>query len=108
MFFKCPRRRRKETPWEVVRSYMVDPVPTFNAEGELDIKFTSNTVIGRTYMIDVRTWKGGEDVFNALTFARQQFIQEILRKGYNVLLYERWAFIHQNKSFGQTTCPVGG
>ena len=57
---------------------------------DLDIKAVSKAVIGRTYAFEVKTWRGKDDIFNALMFARQQLIEEIARKGYNVLLYERY------------------
>jgi len=40
-------------------------------------------------------------------FARQQLIQEISRKGYNVLLYERSALTLGPERRELTTCPVG-
>jgi hypothetical protein len=40
-------------------------------------------------------------------FARQQLIQEISRKGYNVLLYERYALSLGPECREPTACPVG-
>ncbi|KAK2462090.1 hypothetical protein APHAL10511_006553 [Amanita phalloides] len=90
MLFKC---RRQETPWEVVESYSVDPVPMFEDDNDLDVKVISKSLLGRTYTFDLRTRRSTKDITDALMFARRQFIEDIKQTEYNVLLCEGWRAI---------------
>ena len=44
-----------------------------------------------TYIFDVMHLKKGNDLRKAVLFARQQLLQVIAEKGFNVLLLERYA-----------------
>ncbi|KII93443.1 hypothetical protein PLICRDRAFT_101565 [Plicaturopsis crispa FD-325 SS-3] len=92
---RVPRffRRRGETPWEVVESKSVEPVPVYyneNDEEELDIVRVCDTDTCGTYVFDLKSLPRGNEFSNALLFARQQLMHEIEKKGYNVLVLESW------------------
>lgn len=101
--------RRKETPWEVVDSKSVDPIPTYyEDEGMSDIfcpdkpahNFTSYLLdldvvavgerdIHGTFTFNVAYSERSKDLRNAVMFARQQLLHEATKNGYNILLMER-------------------
>jgi len=79
--------RRRETPWEVVENRAVDPVPMYYEDEDLDIIYVvDNDTVG-TYVFDI---KRNCDFRNTLVFSRQLLLQEIAKKGLNVLLMESW------------------
>ncbi|PFH50743.1 hypothetical protein AMATHDRAFT_60585, partial [Amanita thiersii Skay4041] len=82
--------RRREDPWEVVDSKVVDPIPMFDDEDDIDIDVISDVDMVGTYVFDVKKWGGSVEVPKALMFARQQLLQYIPKKGYNILLQEGW------------------
>ncbi len=94
--------KRHEKPWEVVDSKTVEPVPLFDEDDgayampirrtasyscitDIDIIYVHETRVVRTFVFDVRKDK---DLENSLLFARQQFFEEVRRKGYNALWSE--------------------
>ncbi|KAI0067875.1 hypothetical protein BV25DRAFT_1867634 [Artomyces pyxidatus] len=79
--------KKHENPWEVVDSKAVDPVPLWDEDDDLDILFVHETDVSRTYVFDVRQEK---DLRNSVSFAQQQFMQEVQGKGYNALWCEGW------------------
>ncbi|KAF9480445.1 hypothetical protein BDN70DRAFT_877582 [Pholiota conissans] len=83
--------RRKETPWEVVGSQSVDPIPMYYDDEDLDLIYVKNTNVQRKYVIDV---KKDQDLQNelqkAIVFARAQLLEEVKKNGYNILLLESW------------------
>lgn len=62
-----------------------------------------------TYVFDVKHLQKGAEFRNALLFARQQLLQVIAKKGFNVLLLERWATLDGLFSYdADIACkPVG-
>jgi len=102
--------RRKEIPWEVVDSKAIEPVatgmyyeddkgghtpcklsskpPTRNAG--LDMVSVSEVDTCGTYVFHLDRLKNAADLRNAVVFARQQLLQEVAKKGFNVLLSESW------------------
>ncbi|EIM92752.1 uncharacterized protein STEHIDRAFT_152064 [Stereum hirsutum FP-91666 SS1] len=80
-------KKRSESPWEVVDSKDVEPVPVWDDEDDLDIVFIHETAISRTYIFDVSRDK---DFKNAVVFAQQKMLEEVNDKGYNVLWCEGW------------------
>ncbi|KAF8168334.1 hypothetical protein B0H34DRAFT_56242 [Crassisporium funariophilum] len=86
MFF-----RRKETPWEVVDSRSVDPVPMYYDEEDLEVVAIKDSNIRRTYVLQVKTdTRQSQDLPHAVMFAREQLLQEAKKNGYNILLLESW------------------
>lgn len=94
--------KRHEKPWEVVDSKTVEPVPLFDEDDgayampirrtasyscitDIDIIYVHETRVVRTFVFDVRKDK---DLENSLLFARQQFFEEVRRKGYNAFWSE--------------------
>lgn len=59
----------------------------------LDIVAVGETDTRGTYVFDVHHFKKGA-LHNAVVFSRQQLIGEITKKGYNILLVERYIFCH--------------
>jgi len=86
MFLKF---RRKEIPWEVVDSHAVEPVPMYYDDEDLDIVSVGDADTCGTYVFDVKR-VGNPDLRHAVVFARQQLLDEVSKKGYNVLLLESW------------------
>ncbi|KAJ7071251.1 hypothetical protein C8F01DRAFT_424744 [Mycena amicta] len=87
MLFKL---RRKEVPWEVVDNKAVEPVPNYYDEDkDLDIVSIGETASG-TYVFHVKQLSDAAELRNAVVFARQSLMQEIAKRGYNVLLSESW------------------
>lgn len=104
--------RRKETPWEVVESHSVDPVPMYyDDEGrylphscqgalvnypfspDLDLIFAKDSNVLRKFVLDVQKGKVlQEELQKAVVFARERLLEEIKKNGYNVLLLERYDF----------------
>ncbi|KAJ7107669.1 hypothetical protein C8R43DRAFT_1044942 [Mycena crocata] len=83
--------RRKEVPWEVVDSKTIEPVPMYYDEDEeLDIASVGEADTCGTYVFHVGQLKNTADLRNAVVFARQQLLQEVEKKGFNVLLSESW------------------
>ncbi|KAJ7139892.1 hypothetical protein C8R44DRAFT_828266 [Mycena epipterygia] len=88
MLFKF---RRKEVPWEVVGSKAIEPVPTYYDEDkDVDIVAVGNADMCGTYVFHVEQLKNAADLRNAVVFARQQLLQAVNKKGFNVLLSESW------------------
>ncbi|KIK71270.1 hypothetical protein GYMLUDRAFT_324493 [Collybiopsis luxurians FD-317 M1] len=89
MFFKL---RPKESPWEVVERKAVDPVPMFHEDEDLDLDTVNDCDICGNYVFDVKLHaKNQADIRNAVIIARQQLLQEVAKKGFNVLLIESWS-----------------
>ncbi|KAF9557843.1 hypothetical protein CPC08DRAFT_30178 [Agrocybe pediades] len=87
MFF-----RRKEVPWEVVDNRSVAPVPTYYDDEDLDVLAVKSTNVRRTYILDVkRDARQGNDLLNAVVFAREKLLEELNKNGYNTLLLESWS-----------------
>ncbi|KIM48437.1 hypothetical protein M413DRAFT_440169 [Hebeloma cylindrosporum] len=83
--------RRKETPWEVVDSRSVDPVPMYYEDEDLDLVSVKDTNVRRTYVLELkRDARQQNDLRNAVVFAREQLLKEITKSGYNALLLESW------------------
>ncbi|KAJ7932637.1 hypothetical protein B0H13DRAFT_1956309 [Mycena leptocephala] len=83
--------RRKEIPWEVVDNKAIEPVSMYYDEDkELDIVSMSEGDTCGTYVFHVDQLKNVADLRNAVVFARQQLLQEVGKKGFNVLLSEGW------------------
>jgi len=88
MLFKF---RRKEVPWEVVSNKTIEPVAMYYDEDkELDIVSVGDTNTCGTYVFHVKQLKNAADLRNAVVFARQQLLQEVGKRGFNVLLSESW------------------
>lgn len=60
---------------------------------ELDIVRVCDTDTCGTYVFDLKSLPRGNEFSNALLFARQQLMHEIEKKGYNVLVLERFVVI---------------
>lgn len=99
--------RRREIPWEVVDSKAVEAVPMYYEDDgmcknplvsscsdrhfiELDIAVVGESDTRGTYVFEVDHGKKHLDLKDAVVFARQQLLQEVIKKGYNILLLERW------------------
>ncbi|KAG5719312.1 hypothetical protein E4T56_gene13296 [Termitomyces sp. T112] len=82
--------RRKEVPWEVVNSSTVDAVPMYYEDEDLEIAFTGQSNIRGTYVFDVSSGTKVPELRRVIEFARQQLLQRIAKKGYNILLLEGW------------------
>jgi hypothetical protein len=99
--------RRKEVPWEVVSNKTIEPVAMYYDEDkgmrapmpnpsqvlmqrvDLDIVSVGDTNTCGTYVFNVKQLKNAADLRNAVVFARQQLLQEVGKRGFNVLLSER-------------------
>jgi len=97
--------RRKETPWEVVDSKSVDPIPTYyEDEGmsfcpdkpyntsyllDLDVVAIGERDIHGTFTFSVAYSERSKDLRNSVMLARQQLLHEATKNGYNILLMER-------------------
>ncbi|KAF5377552.1 hypothetical protein D9615_005201 [Tricholomella constricta] len=82
--------RRRETPWEVVDSRAVDAIPMYYEDEELDIAIVGEADTRGTYVFEVNPRKKAPDLRKAVEFARQQLLEEVVKKGYNILLLESW------------------
>jgi len=84
--------RRRETPWEVVDSKAVEPVPLYYEyeDDDLDIVTVGEANTRRTYVFDVNSSKKNIDLRDTVVFAQQQLLQETIKKGFNILLFESW------------------
>lgn len=84
--------RRKEQPWEVVDCKSVEPVPTYHDDEDLDVLFISEAETRGTYVFDIRSHTGhhGHQLRRVVTFAQQQLLREVEKKGYDILLIEGW------------------
>ncbi|KAF9451777.1 hypothetical protein P691DRAFT_806874 [Macrolepiota fuliginosa MF-IS2] len=84
--------RRKEQPWEVVDCKAVEPVSTYYDDDELDVLSVSEADTRGTYVFDVRSHNGDHchQLRRAVTFAQQQLLREVEKKGFNILLIEGW------------------
>jgi hypothetical protein len=107
--------RRRETPWEVVDSKAVDPVPLyydFEDDGalvscsheskkqadmfhyqDLEIVTVGDADTRGTYVFEGNQSKKSIDPRDAVVFAQQQLLKEAVKKGFNILLLERYVFI---------------
>jgi hypothetical protein len=84
------RTRRKETPWEVVDSKAVDPVPMYYDDEDLDIVRVGDADTCGTYVFEVKHLPKDTQLRSAVFFAREQLLQEAAKKNFNVLLLESW------------------
>ncbi|KAF9456149.1 hypothetical protein BDZ94DRAFT_438576 [Collybia nuda] len=82
--------RRRETPWEVVDSKSVEPVPMYYGDDDLDITIVGEVDVRGTYVFNVNRMRGIINTQDAVIFARQQLLTEVVKKGYNTLLLESW------------------
>jgi len=79
---------RKNVPWEVINYRVVEPVSVCEEDEEdLDISRVAEEDMSRTFVFDI-TEKG--HFRNAIVFARQLLIQDMIRANYNMLLTEGW------------------
>lgn len=86
------RRRRREEPWEVVGCETVDPVFMLDSEDDDDLIYVQEGDTCGRYIFDfTRQAPSGMHCTSALQFARQQLLQQITTKGYNILLEEGWS-----------------
>lgn len=100
--FRLLSKSKKEVPWEVVGSTVVEPVPMHEDEDgaylecsvivhcsdhppDLDISHIANEDMIRTYSFDITKSKHFR---NAIVFARQMMLQDLARTSYNMLLTE--------------------
>ncbi|KAG1749695.1 uncharacterized protein EDB91DRAFT_1235168 [Suillus paluster] len=92
-------RRKNEQSWEVVGCECIDPVQMIDDDDDdLDILRVRDTSTCGTYIFDLgKRSPQASDYANAVLFARQQFIQEIMKNEYNVLLLESWTLILYRK-----------
>lgn len=60
---------------------------------ELDVLSVGDADTCRTYVFDVKRLIGKSELRDAVVFARQQLLQEVTKKGYNVLLLERCVLV---------------
>jgi len=83
--------RRKEVPWEVVDSKAIEPVPMYYDEDkDFDIVSVGETDTCGTYVFHVDQLKSAADLRKTVVFARQQLLQQVGKRGFNVLLSESW------------------
>ncbi|KAF4605433.1 hypothetical protein EYR40_004217 [Pleurotus pulmonarius] len=82
--------RRREVPWEVVDSKSVHPVPMYYEDEDIDIVTVAEADTCGTYVFDVKNWKRGNELRNAVLFAQKQLLKNVSNNGYNVLLLESW------------------
>ncbi|KAH7883901.1 hypothetical protein F5I97DRAFT_1813753 [Phlebopus sp. FC_14] len=86
-------RRRDQLPWEVVECETVEPVLMFDDDDELEIVRIREADACRKYIFDFEKHApNGTQCASAVLFARQQLLQEIAKKNYNILLLERSVF----------------
>lgn len=91
-------RRKNEQSWEVVGCECIDPVPMIDDDDELDILRVRDTATCGTYIFDLgKRSPQGSDYCNAVLFARQQLLQEIVKNNWNILLSESWTLILYRK-----------
>ncbi|KIJ68746.1 hypothetical protein HYDPIDRAFT_147281 [Hydnomerulius pinastri MD-312] len=84
-------RRKSELPWEVVGCKTVEPVLMFDEEDELDIVRVRGTDTCGKYIFDFKKHApNGAQCASAVVFAKQQLLQEITQRNYNILLLESW------------------
>ncbi|KIY45341.1 hypothetical protein FISHEDRAFT_49449 [Fistulina hepatica ATCC 64428] len=89
--FRCRPKKSRIRPWEVVTQASVRPVPMFYDDEDLDIVASSDADTVGTYVFEVRHVEQPTSLQNAVVFARQQLLQEVAKKGYNILLVESWS-----------------
>ncbi|KAF9014927.1 hypothetical protein BDQ17DRAFT_1340196 [Cyathus striatus] len=77
--------RRKEVAWEVVDNRSVDPFPY------LDIMTVNEVDTRGTYVFEAKHPRQYSDLSNAVVFARQQLMKEVIKKGFNILMIESWS-----------------
>ncbi|KAG0697164.1 hypothetical protein DFH29DRAFT_812108 [Suillus ampliporus] len=92
-------RRKNEQSWEVVGCECIDPpLIIIIIILDLDILRVRDTSTCGTYIFDLgKRSPQGSDYTNAVLFARQQLIEEIVKSDYNVLLFESWTLILYRK-----------
>jgi hypothetical protein len=72
--------------WACESSFPIKPLPIL----ELDILRVRDTATCGTYIFDLgKRSPQGSDYCNAVLFARQQLLQEIVKNNWNILLLER-------------------
>ncbi|TDL28738.1 hypothetical protein BD410DRAFT_712419 [Rickenella mellea] len=84
------RLRRRELPWEVVDYKVVEPVPMFYDDEDIDIVLVSECETRGTYVFDINEL-GKWHAARSLEFSRQQLLRELSNKGYNSLISEGWS-----------------
>lgn len=86
------QRRRREDPWEVVGCKTVEPVIMVDSEDDDDVIYVQEgDTCGRYIFEFTRQAPSGMHCSSAVQFARQQLLQQVATKGYNVLLEEGWS-----------------
>ncbi|KIK97650.1 hypothetical protein PAXRUDRAFT_135840 [Paxillus rubicundulus Ve08.2h10] len=84
-------RRKNEPPWEVVGCEIVEPVFMFDGGDELDVVRVRGISMSGKYIFDFKKHApNGAQGVSTVLFARQQLMQEITKKNYNILLLEGW------------------
>ncbi|KAI6153302.1 hypothetical protein BKA82DRAFT_1002446 [Pisolithus tinctorius] len=89
---KWLQRRRREDPWEVVGCETVNPVSMLDSEDDDDLIYVHEGDTCGRYIFDfTKQVPSGVHCASALQFARQQLLQQVTTKGYNILLEEGWS-----------------
>ncbi|KAF8845409.1 hypothetical protein BDN67DRAFT_987106 [Paxillus ammoniavirescens] len=95
-------RRKNEPPWEVVGCEIVEPVFMFDGGDELDVVRVRGMSMSGKYIFDFKKHApNGAQGVSTVLFARQQLMQEITKKSYNILLIEGWTLtrLRQGKHY---------
>ncbi|KAJ7597279.1 hypothetical protein C8J56DRAFT_314298 [Mycena floridula] len=83
--------RRDSIPWEVLGTRIVDPITNDDDDDDdLEILSLSDTDVSRTFVFDIKSTKCGTSVQNAVVFARQQLLTQVVRDGFNTFIEEGW------------------
>ncbi|KAF9229661.1 hypothetical protein BS17DRAFT_771759 [Gyrodon lividus] len=95
-------RRNNEPAWEVVGCEIVEPVFMFDGGDELDIVCIRGASMCGKYIFDFKNHApNGAQCISAVLFARQQLLQQITTKNYNIMLLEGWTLtrLRQGKRY---------
>ncbi|KAG6334927.1 hypothetical protein ID866_4169 [Astraeus odoratus] len=88
-WFRC--HRNHQAPWEVVGCKTIEPVLMFDPEEDWESVFVQDAdTCGRYTFEFTKHAPSGIHYASALLFARQQLLQEVTKKGFNILLVEGW------------------
>ncbi|KIM66960.1 hypothetical protein SCLCIDRAFT_21324 [Scleroderma citrinum Foug A] len=88
--------RRRNAPWEVVGCETIAPVLMFDSEvdsldEEIEFVYAEGVDTCRRYIFDFTSHTpSGIHCASAVLFARQQLLQQVEKRGFNVLLQEGW------------------
>ncbi|KAH9947642.1 hypothetical protein B0H21DRAFT_314401 [Amylocystis lapponica] len=86
--------RRKEDPWEVVDSKVIEPVPMYDDDDDIEILRVGESELSRVVTFDMKKTSQQPDIVGAVDYARSRVLRDAAKRGYNVLLCEglsaRW------------------